>query len=134
MYLYKNAFKFYRTWIKAIFFRKMLADHVGCKLNVNKTFGRRPLCLLNVIYTFNLPPVSRSNGGPRRAPIAIPFTQKLNLLLNVNNASLVPKFSKSEKSFLGIPLTKFSGYSKSLFMQYEQFHLMGCWLKKQSIS
>ena len=30
----------------------------GCKLNVHKTFRKRPGCLLNVLYTFNLRPVS----------------------------------------------------------------------------
>ena len=31
----------------------------GRKLNVHKTFRRRPVRLLNVLYTFNLRPVSR---------------------------------------------------------------------------
>ena len=30
----------------------------GRKLNVHKTFRRRPVCLLNVLCTFNLRPVS----------------------------------------------------------------------------
>ena len=30
----------------------------GRKLNVHKTFRRRPGCLLNVLFTFNLRPVS----------------------------------------------------------------------------
>ena len=30
----------------------------GCKLNVHKTFGKRPGRLLNILCTFNLRPVS----------------------------------------------------------------------------
>ena len=31
----------------------------GCKLNVHNTFRKRPQHLLNVLYTFNLRPVSK---------------------------------------------------------------------------
>ena len=34
----------------------------GRKLNVHKTFRRRPGRLLNVLYTFNLRPVSAGNA------------------------------------------------------------------------
>ena len=34
----------------------------GCKLNVDKTFRRRPGRLLNVLCTFNLRPVSKGNA------------------------------------------------------------------------
>ena len=34
---------------------------IGRKLNVHKIFRRRPGRLLNVLYTFNLSPVSRGN-------------------------------------------------------------------------
>ena len=35
----------------------------GRKLNVHKTFRRRPGCLLNILCTFNLCPVSREEGN-----------------------------------------------------------------------
>ena len=38
-------------------------------------------------------------------------------MLNLKNDSLVAKFSKSQKPFLDIPLTKVSGFRKGLSMQ-----------------
>ena len=38
----------------------------GRKLNVHKIFKRRPGRLLNVLYTFNLRPVSRRIETPKR--------------------------------------------------------------------
>ena len=50
----------------------------GCKLNIHKTFKRRPGRLLNVLCTFNLRPVSRGNGDLNNAFIS--EQSKLTLL------------------------------------------------------
>ena len=42
--------------------RNTLVD-TGCKLNVHKTFRRRPGRFLNVLYTFNLRPVSTGTAA-----------------------------------------------------------------------
>ena len=55
----KNEYSFEHTFFLAyrIILSKVPVD-TGRKLNVHKTFRRRPKCLLNVLCAFNLRPVS----------------------------------------------------------------------------
>ena len=47
-------------WVQSYFFANSSCSlDTGRKLNAHKTFRRRPGCLLNVLCTFNLHPVSR---------------------------------------------------------------------------
>ena len=49
---------FYVFYPSLYLFLKSIPVDTGRKLNVHKTFRRRPGCLLNVLCTFNLRPVS----------------------------------------------------------------------------
>ena len=70
-----------------------------------------------------------ANIEPRGDPTD-PTTWIWNLLVNIKNYSSIAKFSKSQKSFLDIPLTKVSGVWKNLFTHISVFSSNGMLVSK----
>ena len=67
--------------VKIISLFTIILVDTGRKLNVRKTFRRRPGCLLNILCTFNVRPVSTriSNLFQTNIPLLCPKIDKKNL-------------------------------------------------------
>ena len=74
----------------------------GLKLNVHKMFRRRPRRLMNVLYTFNLRPVSTGAVSIRRKRITLPEIYFIFKLLHFSNAAqqLVQRFTHHFETLL----------------------------------